>query len=185
MSTQSIFIKRALNEQKKAEWIIYNELSQKTRFQSVRIVALCLYNIQRANLFFLNLSVLYCNILKLILLLFLTIVWYLWRNIFYFCRTFLYWLFKVALMRIFMSIVNTKTISAAYFSNSTWLLFPKWAEDAFRIYCQFRLKWKCSFAIMHRMHRNKFKSMLSKHVISWDLDVFTFLIHKIDSTLMP
>ena len=122
------------------------------------------YSVQTC--FFLNLSVLYCNILKLILLLFLTIVWHLWRNIFYFCRTFLYWLFKVALMRIFMSIVNTKTISAAYFSNSTWLLFPKWAEDAFRIYCQFRLKWKCSFAIMHRMHRNKFKSMLSKHVIS-------------------
>ena len=31
---------------------IHNELSQKTRFQSVPIAALCLYNIQRENLFF-------------------------------------------------------------------------------------------------------------------------------------
>ena len=30
----------------------YNELSQKTRFQSVPIAALCLYNIQRKNLVF-------------------------------------------------------------------------------------------------------------------------------------
>ena len=30
----------------------YNELSQKNRFQSVRITALCLYNIQRENLVF-------------------------------------------------------------------------------------------------------------------------------------
>ena len=30
----------------------YNELSQKTRFQSVTIAASCLYNIQRENLFF-------------------------------------------------------------------------------------------------------------------------------------
>ena len=32
----------------------YNELSQKTRFQSVPIAALCLYNIQRENLVFKN-----------------------------------------------------------------------------------------------------------------------------------
>ena len=34
--------------------ILYNELSQKTRFQSVPIAALCLYNIQRENLAFKN-----------------------------------------------------------------------------------------------------------------------------------
>ena len=32
----------------------YNELSQKNRFQSVPIAALCLYNIQRENLVFKN-----------------------------------------------------------------------------------------------------------------------------------
>ena len=35
----------------------YNELSQKTRFQSVTIVALCRYNIQREICFFFYLSV--------------------------------------------------------------------------------------------------------------------------------
>ena len=35
---------------------IYNELSQKTRFQSVQIAALCLYNIQRENQFFKKIS---------------------------------------------------------------------------------------------------------------------------------
>ena len=34
----------------------YNELYQKNRFQSVRIAALCLYNMQRENLFFLKIS---------------------------------------------------------------------------------------------------------------------------------
>ena len=34
--------------------LLYNELSQKNRFQSVPIVALCLYNIQRENLVFKN-----------------------------------------------------------------------------------------------------------------------------------
>ena len=32
--------------------VLYNELSHKTRFQSVPIAALCLYNIQRENLVF-------------------------------------------------------------------------------------------------------------------------------------
>ena len=34
--------------------LTYNELSQKTMFQSVPIAALCLYNIQRENLVFKN-----------------------------------------------------------------------------------------------------------------------------------
>ena len=38
-------------------FITYNELSQKTRFQSVPIEALRLYNIQRENLVLKNLSV--------------------------------------------------------------------------------------------------------------------------------
>ena len=42
----------------------YNELSQKTRFQSARIAALCLHNIQRENLVFIkSLSTSYANIL--------------------------------------------------------------------------------------------------------------------------
>ena len=34
--------------------VTYNELSQKTRFQSVPIAAFCIYNIQRENLVFKN-----------------------------------------------------------------------------------------------------------------------------------
>ena len=48
----------------------YNELSQKSRFQSVLIAALCLYSIQRENLLKKIISVynyvysLYCFVLK-------------------------------------------------------------------------------------------------------------------------
>ena len=42
---------------------MYNELSQKNRFQSVPIPALCLYNIvERENLVFKNLSVSSCDL---------------------------------------------------------------------------------------------------------------------------
>ena len=48
--------KKQLNKLEKKS--TYNELFQKARFQSVPIAALCLYNIQRENLVFKNLSVL-------------------------------------------------------------------------------------------------------------------------------
>ena len=43
---------------------LYNELSQKTRFQTVPIAELCLYNIQHENLVFLKIS-LYIKLIEM------------------------------------------------------------------------------------------------------------------------
>ena len=53
--TLSVTVSRLVRQQF-CYWFIvkYNELSQKTSFQSVPIAALCLYNIQRKNLVFKN-----------------------------------------------------------------------------------------------------------------------------------